>query len=184
MAGWYIGICRPCDDTCEYKESSSANASVLHVVVSNKIISPSMEQVVEPIERMVRLLGMLMKDPLGYANTKEFRDFMREEENFNEQSMWGKDVLSGMETHFLMKTLLRIGSLMKVGFGSAGVEIIRNNLERGRRKDVLFLNKQGSTVSCIFLFCDIRQFTDATECLQESVFVFTNKIAAVVHSIW
>ena len=64
-----------------------------------------MEQVVEPIERMVRLLGMLMKDPLGYANTKEFRDFMREEENFNEQSMWGKDVLSGMETHFLMKTL-------------------------------------------------------------------------------
>ena len=40
-----------------------------------------------------------------------------------------------------------------------------------------------STVSCIFLFCDIRSFTDATECLQEEVFVFTNKIAAVVHSI-
>ena len=90
---------------------------------------------------------------------------------------------SGMETNFLMSTILRIGSLMKVGFGSAGVEIIRNNLERDRRKDVLFLNKQGSTVSCIFLFCDIRQFTDATECLQEEVFVFTNKIAAVVHSI-
>lgn len=32
-------------------------------------------------------------------------------------------------------------------------------------------------------FCDIRQFTDATECLQEEVFVFTNRIAAVVHSI-
>lgn len=82
-----------------------------------------------------------------------------------------------------MNTILRIGSLMKVGFGSAGVEIIRNNLERGRHKDVLFLNKQGGTVSCIFMFCDIRQFTDATECLQEEVFVFTNKIAAVVHSI-
>jgi competence protein ComGF len=132
---------------------------------------------------MVRLLGMLMKDPLGYANTKEYRNFMQEEEYFTEHSLWGKDVLSGMETKFLMNTLLRIGSLMKVGFGSAGVEIIRNNLERGRRKDVLFLNKQGSTVSCIFLFCDIRQFTDATECLQEEVFVFTNKIAAVVHSI-
>ena len=72
---------------------------------------------------------------------------------------------------------------MKVGFGSAGVEIIRNNLERGRHRDVLLLNKQGGNVSCIFLFCDIRQFTDATECLQEDVFVFTNKIAAVVHSI-
>ncbi len=90
---------------------------------------------------------------------------------------------TGMETNFLMSTILRIGSLMKVGFGSAGVEIIRNNLEKGRRKDVLFLNKQGSTVSCIFLFCDIRGFTDVTETLQEEVFVFTNKIAAVVHSI-
>ena len=38
-------------------------------------------------------------------------------------------------------------------------------------------------MSCICLFCDIRSFTDATECLQEEVFVFTNKIAAVVHSI-
>ena len=38
-------------------------------------------------------------------------------------------------------------------------------------------------MSCIFMFCDIRQFTDATECLQEEVFVFTNKIAAVIHSI-
>lgn len=82
-----------------------------------------------------------------------------------------------------MSTILRIGSLMKVGFGSAGVEIIRNNLETGQSKNMLILNSQGSTVSCIFLFCDIRQFTDATECLQEEVFVFTNRIAGVVHSI-
>jgi class 3 adenylate cyclase len=88
-----------------------------------------------------------------------------------------------METSFLMSTILRIGSLMKVGFGSAGVEIIRNNLEKGQNKNMLKLSDGGSSVSCIFLFCDIRQFTDATECLQEEVFVFTNRIAAVVHSI-
>lgn len=82
-----------------------------------------------------------------------------------------------------MSTILRIGSLMKVGFGSAGVDIIRKNLEKGQKKEITFKNLQGSTVSCIFLFADIRQFTDATECLQEEVFVFTNKIAEVVHSI-
>lgn len=81
-----------------------------------------------------------------------------------------------------MSTILRIGSLMKVGFGSAGVEIIRKNLERGRSQNMLTFSSQGSTVSCIFVFCDIRNFTDATECLQEEVFVFTNQIAAVVHS--
>eukprot|EP00980_Cylindrotheca_fusiformis_P031523 scaffold26496_cov113-Cylindrotheca_fusiformis.AAC.6 len=144
---------------------------------------PVMVLVVTPIERMVRLLGMLMLDPLGYQSTSRFKKFLKEEDTLIRGTKWTKDVLRGMETSFLMSTILRIGSLMKVGFGSAGVEIIRNNLQKGQSKNVLILSSQGSTVSCIFLFCDIRQFTDATESLQEEVFVFTNRIAAVVHSI-
>ncbi|KAL7549343.1 hypothetical protein ACHAWF_012613 [Thalassiosira exigua] len=144
---------------------------------------PIMRLIVQPIERMVRLLSMLMKDPLGYQSTPQYRKLKHEEDEIASKSLYSKEVLKGMETNFLMSTILRIGSLMRVGFGSAGVEIIRNNLERGRHKDVLYLSREGSSVSCIFLFCDIRQFTDATECLQEEVFVFTNKIAAVVHSI-
>ena len=144
---------------------------------------PVMSLVVIPIERMVRLLGMLMLDPLGFQNTARFKKFLIEEDTIIKNTRWTKEVLKGMETSFLMSTILRIGSLMKVGFGSAGVEIIRNNLQKGQSKNMLNLTSQGSTVSCIFLFCDIRQFTDATECLQEEVFVFTNRIAAVVHSI-
>ncbi len=144
---------------------------------------PIMTFVIIPIERMVRLLGMLMMDPLGYQSNLRFKKFLAEEDQIVKNSQWTREVLKGMETSFLMSTILRIGSLMKVGFGSAGVEIIRNNLQKGQSKNMLILNSQGSTVSCIFLFCDIRQFTDATECLQEEVFVFTNRIAAVVHSI-
>lgn len=144
---------------------------------------PVMVLVVTPIERMVRLLGMLMVDPLGYQSTNKFKKFLKEEDTLIQGTRWTKDVLRGMETSFLMSTILRIGSLMKVGFGSAGVEIIRNNLRKGQSKNVLILSSEGSTVSCIFLFCDIRQFTNATESLQEEVFVFTNQIAAVVHSI-
>jgi len=144
---------------------------------------PVMTLVITPIERMVRLLGMLMMDPLGYQTNSRFKKFMFEEDALVKKSQWTKEVLKGMETSFLMSTILRIGSLMKVGFGSAGVEIIRHNLQKGQNKNMLILNSQGSIVSCIFLFCDIRQFTDATECLQEEVFVFTNRIAAVVHSI-
>jgi class 3 adenylate cyclase len=144
---------------------------------------PVMVLVVIPIERMVRLLTMIMSDPLGYESTLGYKIFMDEEESITKNTRWTKEVLKGMETSFLMSTILRIGSLMKVGFGSAGVEIIRNNLEKGQSKNMLVLSSQGSSVACIFLFCDIRQFTDATECLQEEVFVFTNRIAAVVHSI-
>jgi class 3 adenylate cyclase len=144
---------------------------------------PVMTLVIIPIERMVRLLGMLVLDPLGYQSTSRFKKFLVEEDALIKKSQWTKEVLKGMETSFLMSTILRIGSLMKVGFGSAGVEIIRNYLQIGQNKNQLHLNSQGVTVACIFLFCDIRQFTDATECLQEEVFVFTNRIAAVVHSI-
>ncbi|KAG7368758.1 PAS domain containing protein [Nitzschia inconspicua] len=144
---------------------------------------PVLVLVITPIERMVRLLGMLMLDPLGYQSTTRFKRFLSQEEDIIKNTRWTKEVLKGMETSFLMSTILRIGSLMKVGFGSAGVEIIRNNLQKGQSKNSFILNSQGTTVSCIFLFCDIRQFTDATESLQEEVFVFTNRIAAVVHSI-
>ncbi len=34
----------------------------------------------------------------------------------------------------------------------------------------------------IFGFCDIRNFTDTTEILQEKVMVFVNTIADIVHT--
>ena len=41
----------------------------------------------------------------------------------------------------------------------------------------------GRKTYCIFGFCDIRNFTDATEVLQEGVMVFVNEIAKIVHSL-
>ncbi len=35
----------------------------------------------------------------------------------------------------------------------------------------------------IFGFCDIRNFTDATEVLQEGVMLFVNEIGEIVHGI-
>ena len=39
----------------------------------------------------------------------------------------------------------------------------------------------GQKIIAIFGFCDIRNFTDATEVLQEEVMVFVNAIGAIVH---
>ncbi len=65
------------------------------------------------------------------------------------------------------------------------MEIIRSNLQKSTRQSISLTGNSkrfGSTVACIFMFCDIRGFTDSSECLNEEVFVFTNRIAAVVHS--
>lgn len=41
----------------------------------------------------------------------------------------------------------------------------------------------GVKVVAIFGFCDIRNFTDTTEILQEDVMLFVNEIAEIVHGI-
>lgn len=152
-------------------------------------IGPVTTLVVNPIERMTRLLEMLGKDPLGYSKSLDYKIFMTEDMELAKNTMWTRESLKGMETSFLMSTILRIGSLMKVGFGSAGVEMIKSSLDKNQQKtsrNSIFGNQRhkgtGSTVPLIFMFCDIRGFTDSSECLNEEVFVFTNRIAEVVHS--
>lgn len=39
----------------------------------------------------------------------------------------------------------------------------------------------GKKMMAIFGFCDIRNFTDATEVLQQGVMMFVNEIAEIVH---
>merc|ERR1712232_201532 len=41
----------------------------------------------------------------------------------------------------------------------------------------------GNRVEAIFGFCDLRNFTDTTEVLQDRVMVFVNQVAKIVHSI-
>ena len=78
----------------------------------------------------------------------------------------------------LDKTIRTIVGLLALGFGEAGREVIRNNLQNNEKLDGV---TPGRKVHAIFGFCDIRQFTDTTECLQEEVMKFTNHIARIVH---
>lgn len=52
---------------------------------------------------------------------------------------------------------------MAVGFGDAGAEIIADNMRSGGDLNPMV---PGQKVTAIFGFCDVRQFTDATEILQ------------------
>ena len=54
---------------------------------------------------------------------------------------------------------------MQVGFGEAGASMIAKNLEDAKDGQMNFLSG-GTMISSIFGFCDVRQFTDTTECLQ------------------
>ena len=84
------------------------------------------------------------------------------------------------ETAILEKTIIKIGALLALEFEKKGAKIIADNKAHTRDVDPMI---PGTKVVTIFGFCDIRQFTDTTEVLQEDIMIFVNKIAEIVHSI-
>ena len=127
--------------------------------------------VINPIERMVQLVQKISKDPLGQDYAKVSVDA---DEGF----------LAGMETTLLLQTITKIGSLMRVGFGDAGANVIANVLGNSGGEEINLIGAEnGQLIHSIFGFCDVRSFTDTTECLQEEVMLFVNRIAHILHSI-
>jgi len=45
------------------------------------------------------------------------------------------------------------------------------------------LNLPGRKVELIFSICRIRQFTETTDCLQDEIIVFVNKIVKIIHEV-
>lgn len=82
------------------------------------------------------------------------------------------------EIHMIDKSVTKIAYLLVIGYGEAGTGIIIKNMGRtGTRVDI-----PGEKVIGIYGFCDIRNFTDATEVLQTKVMTFVNRIASIVHT--
>ncbi len=126
--------------------------------------------VIGPIERMMTLVKRLSENPLDSANM-DTSTYFEDARKVRDQ---------GYETILLEQTLERIGQLLQVGFGAAGAEIIGKNMNTVNGK----LNPMiaGKIITAIYGFCDIRQFTDTTECLQEEVMVYVNKLGNLIHT--
>jgi len=86
---------------------------------------------------------------------------------------------SQYETAILERLIIKTGTLLALGFGEAGANIIAENMRKGDAVNPLIAGKR---IHGIFGFCDIRNFTDMTEVLQEQVMLFVNDIASIVHT--
>lgn len=131
--------------------------------------------VIEPVNRMIKHLKHMAEDPrlaLGADALVTGRD--------NRRRATGKDGGPASEMETIETCVARFGKLLKVGFGEAGMGIIASNMGSGGRFDPVV---EGKKVFAIFGFCDIRNFTDCCEVLEEETMIFTNQIAKVVHSL-
>eukprot|EP00982_Pelagococcus_subviridis_P013655 31270-Pelagococcus_subviridis.AAC.3 len=119
--------------------------------------------VLKPIERMVKKVREVSENPLRRFEVND-----------------GGDAAGAtqMETRLLENSIAKICGLLAVGFGEAGSAVIAENMKRGGEIDPMI---PGKKVCAIFGFCDIRQFTDTTEVLQEGIMEFVNTIGKIVH---
>merc|ERR1719261_1134543 len=87
-----------------------------------------------------------------------------------------------METVILEKTIIKIGSLLALGFGEAGANIIEHNMS-GVESAMVTAMVEGTRVECIIGYARIRDFSTATEVLRGNVMTFVNQIAEIVHGV-
>jgi len=66
-----------------------------------------------------------------------------------------KKEFDGFETSILEKTIVRIGSLLSLGFGDAGSKIISRNMQKSGEVDAMI---PGQKTIALFGYCDIRKF--------------------------
>jgi len=118
--------------------------------------------VLHPLERMVQKVKEMSENPLAKMQ-------IRAVATKDEQQL---------ETRILENSITKICSLLAVGFGDAGAEVVAENIRNGGDLNPMV---PGHKMCAIFGFCDIRRFTDATEVLQEGVMEFVNSIAKIVH---
>ena len=125
--------------------------------------------VVDPIKQMALKIKNLSLNPIAAL-----------QENLT--SLENKEKILPIEISVLINTITKLCGLLILGYGEAGAGIISSVMKDGGGSD---LNPMipGKKVLAIYGFCDIRNFTDTTEVLQEKVMIFVNEVAEIVHSI-
>ena len=127
----------------------------------NKTLS---QLILNPLERMILKIKKVSENPLHALKTSYNPD---KGEEMNEAIV-------------IEKAINKISELLILGFGQAGCTIITHFLfDPDKDFDQII---PGKRTYAIFGFCDIRNFTDATEVLCEDIMVFVNEIAAIVHT--
>lgn len=150
--------------------------------------------VLKPVEQMIERVEVIRKNPLAamkMADDEFKREEFRKRKDAN-QSRFRKILNivlcqagrkdNMMETAILEKTIIKLGSLLALGFGEAGANIVSQNMSGADSAGVNAMI-EGSRVECIVGMARIRNFSVYTEVLQGKVMTFVNQIAEIVHGV-
>eukprot|EP00929_Paragymnodinium_shiwhaense_P064891 TRINITY_DN32587_c0_g1_i1.p1 TRINITY_DN32587_c0_g1~~TRINITY_DN32587_c0_g1_i1.p1 ORF type:complete len:936 (+),score=275.60 TRINITY_DN32587_c0_g1_i1:236-3043(+) len=174
---------------------------VLLIIGSLMFTNDANRLVVRPVEKMVNTVEAIRNDPLVAVKIAD-AEFKAEEIRKAKQSAKGKKGLLAnisaflteaatcqacqapsketMETVVLERTIIKLGSLLVLGFGEAGAKIIGHNMTVASGVNAMI---PGTKVDCIIGMARVRDFSAATEVFGGRIMTVVNQIAEIVHGI-
>jgi len=173
--------------------ATTAFICVILCIASIFFTSTANSLVLGPVEKMVRKVEAIRDNPLAAMKMAD-DEFKREEIAKKQRKKQAerscgdpRKLCSGgeselMETVILEKTIIKLGSLLALGFGEAGANIVSSNMKGSSSAGVNAM-VDGHRVDCIVGVARILNFSTATEVLQGKVMTFVNQIAEIVHGV-
>lgn len=184
--------------TAAFGLSNTFFVMILLITASLMFTNDANRLVLRPVEKMISRIEAIRDKPL-LAMKMADDEFKAEEiakERLQRQKrkpwnrIWmeisrcctGGNKNEVLETVILEKTIIKLGSLLALGFGEAGADIIGKNMSGSDSAGVNAM-VPGRKCECIVGVMRVRDFSTATEVLQAKVMMFSNQIAEIVHGV-
>eukprot|EP00913_Durusdinium_trenchii_P002527 g2336.t1 len=175
--------------------SNTVFVMILLVTASLMFTNDANRLVLRPVEKMIGRIEAIRDKPLLAMKMAddEFKaeEIAKERLQRQKQKPWNRVMMERgdgpadakvMETVILEKTIIKLGSLLALGFGEAGADIIGKNMSGSDSAGVNAM-VPGRKCECIVGVMRVRDFSTATEVLQSKVMMFSNQIAEIVHGV-
>ena len=134
--------------------------------------------VIEPLDIMIKTVEKIAKDPKCANNVKELEQAILSitKKKKRRDIIQNGDIM--YEIEIIRSNIIKISNIMITVIGDSGCEIIKQNLNSNQE---ISYNIIGKRIYGIFGFCEIRNFYEINEILQEDSIILINEIAEIVH---
>mmetsp|Transcript_24618 Transcript_24618/g.57169 ORF Transcript_24618/g.57169 Transcript_24618/m.57169 type:complete len:975 (+) Transcript_24618:54-2978(+) len=184
-------------ETAWYSLATTGFVLVLLLTASLMFSRDANRLIVNPVEQMIRRVKAIRDNPLiamKMAN-QEFKLEEIKKSRMRKKGWFQRAAIhvcscrcmsaskeGPMETVILEKTIIKLGSLLALGFGEAGANIISHNMKGSDSAGVNAV-VPGTRVDCVIGVCRVLDFSTATEVLQGRIMTFVNQIAEIIHGV-
>lgn len=142
--------------------------------------------VLGPMEIIIEIIEMVSKDPQKAKNPENFKSGIKNlvnnievEDSKDKKLAQRKKDYEKYEVVKVQQSIIKISTLLVVGFGDAGCEMIKTIIGENNEIDLL---KKGKKIKAIFSFCNIVNLDKIVEVTQDKSSLYVNRISDYVHT--